>query len=287
MTEIEHLYERYAGDVRRFALYLCGDIAMADEITSDTFVRAWMAAGRIRQPTVKSYLFTIAGNAYTDLLRRAGRHTQLNENMRDRRISAQTQMEESAEVRAVLAALQQLPETDRTVLLMRALDEMPYEEIAETVGTSVVAAKVKVHRARLKLMQARQAWREVVPAARRKTMNVTREVVMDLLPIYFSDEASADTKMLVEDYFRQDPDFERIARSAAKPLETLRAAAPIKASSEKEKRDLESILWGLRRRTWLFGVSLFLTLVPLAFDFTHGHIVSLTVRGNHWHAAFD
>ena len=52
--------QRYAGDVRRFALYLCGDVAMANEITADTFVRAWMAAGRIRQSTVKSYLFTIA-----------------------------------------------------------------------------------------------------------------------------------------------------------------------------------------------------------------------------------
>ena len=165
MTDIENLYERYAGDVRRFALYLCGDVAMADEITSDTFVRAWMAAGRIRHPTVKSYLFTIARNAYTDLLRRAARHSQLDENMRDTRISAQTQMEESAEVRAVLAALQQLPEMDRTVLLMRALDEMSYEEIAETLGIPVVTAKVKVHRARLKLMQTRQAWREVVPAA--------------------------------------------------------------------------------------------------------------------------
>ena len=165
MTDIEHLYERYAGDVRRFALYLCGDMVMADEITSDTFVRAWMAAGGIRQPTVKSYLFTIARNAYTDLLRQAARHTQLDENMRDTRISAQTQMEESAEVRAVLAALQQLPEMDRTVLLMRALDEMPYEEIAETLGIPVVTAKVKVHRARLKLMQSRQAWREIVPAA--------------------------------------------------------------------------------------------------------------------------
>lgn len=165
MTDIENLYERYAGDVRRFALYLCGDVVMADEITSDTFVRAWMAAGRIRQPTVKSYLFTIARNAYTDLLRRAARHTQLDENMRDTRIGAQTQMEESAEVRAVLAALQQLPEMDRTVLLMRALDEMPYEEIAETLGIPVVTAKVKVHRARLKLMQTRQAWREIGPAA--------------------------------------------------------------------------------------------------------------------------
>ena len=165
MTDIENLYGRYAGDVRRFALYLCGDIAMADEITSDTFVRAWMASERIRQPTVKSYLFTIARNAYTDLLRQAARHTQLDENMRDTRISAQTQMEESAEVRAVLAALQQLPDMDRTVLLMRALDEMPYEEIAETLGIPVVTAKVKVHRARLKLMQTRQAWREIVPAA--------------------------------------------------------------------------------------------------------------------------
>jgi len=168
MTEIEDLYERYAGDVRRFALYLCGDIAMADEITSDTFVRAWMAAERIRQPTVKSYLFTIVRNGYIDLLRRAVRHTQLDEAVPDTRISPQRQMELSAEVRAVLAALQQLPELDRTVLLMRALDAMPYEEIAETVGTSVVAAKVRVHRARLKLMQARQAWREVVPAAGEK-----------------------------------------------------------------------------------------------------------------------
>jgi RNA polymerase sigma-70 factor (ECF subfamily) len=164
LTDIENLYECYAGDVRRFALYLCGDVAMADDITSDTFMRAWMAADRIHQPTVKSYLFTIARNAYTDLLRRAARHTQLDENMPDARISTQTQMELSAEVRAVLAALQQLPEMDRTVLLMRALDEMPYEEIAETMGIPVVTAKVKVHRARLKLMQTRKAWQEPVPA---------------------------------------------------------------------------------------------------------------------------
>ena len=116
-------------------------------------------------------------------------------------------------------------------------------------------------------------------------MNVTREVVTDLLPIYFSGEASGDTKVLVEDYFRQDPDFERIARNAATPLETLRAARRIAPSAEREKRDLESVLWGLRRRTWLFGVSLFLTLAPLSFDFTHG--LSRMIRGGPWHAAFD
>src|SRR5215470_19832305 len=98
MTEIENLYKRDAGDVRRFALYLCGDVATADEITSDTFVRAWMSSDCIRQPTVKSYLFTIARNAYTDSLRRAARHRQLDETVPDTRISAQTQVELSAEV---------------------------------------------------------------------------------------------------------------------------------------------------------------------------------------------
>lgn len=112
-------------------------------------------------------------------------------------------------------------------------------------------------------------------------MNVTREVITDLLPAYFSGEASGDTKALVEDYFRRDPDFERVARSATTPLETLRAATPIAADSEKEKRDLQSVRWGLRRRQWLFGLSLFFTLVPLSYYFTHG------LREALWDATFD
>jgi RNA polymerase sigma-70 factor (ECF subfamily) len=165
MTDIESLYKLYAADVRRFALFLSGDPVMADEITSDTFVRAWLARERIRQPTVKSYLFAIARNVYRDMQRREARHSELDEYISDKRISAQTQMEQGAEVRAVLTALQQLPEMDRTVLLMRALDEMPYEEIAETLGIPAVTAKVKVYRARLKLMQTRRGWREVIPSA--------------------------------------------------------------------------------------------------------------------------
>ena len=60
-----------------------------------------------------------------------------------------------------------------------------------------------------------------------------------------------------------------------RPLEALRPAARIAAGPEKEKRGLESGLRGLRRRQWLFGASLVLTLVTLRFDFNHGHMVSL------------
>jgi RNA polymerase sigma-70 factor (ECF subfamily) len=165
MTDIEGLYKRYAPDVRRFVLFLSGDPVTADEITSETFVSAWLARERIRQPTVKSYLFAIARNLYRDRQRHQERHAELDEHMTDKRISAQMHMEQAAEVRAVLAALQQLPEMDRTALLMRALDEMPYQEIAETLGIPVDTAKVKVYRARLKLMQTRQALGEVISSA--------------------------------------------------------------------------------------------------------------------------
>ena len=118
-------------------------------------------------------------------------------------------------------------------------------------------------------------------------MNITRGVVTDLLPIYFSGEASSDTKSLVEEYFRDHPDFERVARSAGTPLETLRTAQPVAAGSEKEKRDLESVRCGLDRRKWLFALSLFLTLTPLSFYFTNGHLVSLIAGDTLWEAAFD
>ena len=118
-------------------------------------------------------------------------------------------------------------------------------------------------------------------------MNITREVITDLLPIYFSGEASSDTKLLVEHYFLENPDFERLARSAGTPLETLRAAPSVAAGSEKEKRDLESVRCGFERRKWLFGLSMFLTLSPLSFYFIHGHLVSLMGRDALWEAAFD
>jgi RNA polymerase sigma-70 factor, ECF subfamily len=162
--EFHDLYEKYAPAVRRFALFLCGDPMMADDITSDTFMRAWLAQERIRQPTVKSYLFTIARNAYHDVQRREWRRTPLDEKKADEGISMHAHLEQKEEVKAVLAALQELPEIDRTILLMRALDDMPYEEIAAAMDIPVTTAKVKVHRARAKLMEARNPSREGLTA---------------------------------------------------------------------------------------------------------------------------
>jgi len=155
MTDFHSLYQSYAPQVHRFALFLCGDPALADDITSETFVRAWTGRGKIRESTVKAYLFTIARNLYRDHLRRERRNTELEDSIPDSSPSLAARTEQKAELNAVLEALKQLPEVDRAALLMRAQQEMPYEEIAQALELPVTTVKVKVHRARLKLMQVR------------------------------------------------------------------------------------------------------------------------------------
>jgi RNA polymerase sigma-70 factor (ECF subfamily) len=155
MTGFGALYTKYAQDVYHFALYLSGERGEAEDITSETFVRAWVSSETIRVETVRGYLFTIARNLFLQGLRKKSRQVALDENLRDPRASPYAQAEQKAELRNVLAGLQKLPEIDRAALLMRAFDEMPYEEIARALGISLPAVKVKIHRARLALADIR------------------------------------------------------------------------------------------------------------------------------------
>lgn len=159
MTDFSALYKKYAPDVFRFALYLSGDRSQAEDITSETFVRAWTSPETIDVTTVKAYLFTIARNLFLHGLRRTSRHVQLDpeKELLDPQASPYAHAEQKAELSAVLAGLQKLPEIDRAALLMRAQDGMPYEEISQALGISLSSVKVKIHRARLALAGTRNA----------------------------------------------------------------------------------------------------------------------------------
>ena len=154
MIEFEALYNRYAPDIYRFALYLCGNHAQAQDITAETFARLWTARDNVRLATVKAYLITIARNVYRHGLRQP-QPLELDERLPDAAPDSLAVMESRAQLHAVLTALQQLPEVDRAALLMRALDNLPYEEIAAALDISVAAARVKVHRARVHLADIR------------------------------------------------------------------------------------------------------------------------------------
>ena len=104
-------------------------------------------------------------------------------------------------------------------------------------------------------------------------MNITRDVMVDMLPVYFSGEASEDTKRLMEEYFRANPDFERIARGAVTPLVELRSAAPVLLVAEREKQDLEWVREELFRRRLAYALALLFTLAPLMSIYRDEHLV--------------
>src|SRR4029434_6907062 len=83
MDSFRELYDRYYPDVFRFALFLTGDVARAEDLTADTFVRAWTARDRIRQETVRAYLLTITRNLFRDYVRTAQPHVTLDERLQD------------------------------------------------------------------------------------------------------------------------------------------------------------------------------------------------------------
>jgi len=154
VIDFSHLYRTYADDVHRFALYLSGDPALADDIVSETFVRLWHARERLDLATAKGYLLAIARNLFLAEWRRGRRMTALDYREPDRGPGPERHAQAHIELQAVLAALQRLPEIDRAAVLLRAEEGLSYEEVAAALGISAGAARVKVHRARLRLAEA-------------------------------------------------------------------------------------------------------------------------------------
>lgn len=151
------LYRAYARDVHRFALFLSGDPALADDIVSETFIRLWHARARVDLVSVKAYLLTIARNLFLQERRRHRRIASLDEGAADGVPGPEQRLQQRRELETVLTALQELPETDRAAVLLRAEEGLSYEEIAAALGIPPGTARVKVHRARLRLAEARRA----------------------------------------------------------------------------------------------------------------------------------
>jgi RNA polymerase sigma-70 factor (ECF subfamily) len=154
VIDFSELYRTHAGDVHRFALFLSGDPALADDILSETFIRLWHARDRVDLTTVKGYLLAIARNLFLADRRRARRMTTLDERARDTGPGPERRAHAHLELQAVLAALQTLPEIDRAAVLLRAEEGLSYDEVGAALAISPVAARVKVYRARLKLAEA-------------------------------------------------------------------------------------------------------------------------------------
>lgn len=162
MVAFEALVERHQGRVVATVAKMLGHAADAEDVAQEVFVRVWRSAGRY-EPTAKftTWLFTIARNLVFNELRRRKRHPSVGLEAEEEARHYQTPdpagvspdgaMLDEEMARAVQAAIDTLPETQRMAVVLRRYEEMPYEEIGEVLGLTVPAVKSVLFRARTAL----------------------------------------------------------------------------------------------------------------------------------------
>ncbi len=106
-----------------------------------------------------------------------------------------------------------------------------------------------------------------------KTMEITRDVILDLLPGYFGDEASADTKQLVEGWFAEDLEFAAIAKRLSESRNK-------ESKPDAEKKSLERTRMLIRSRNTMLGFSICCSLAPFFVMFGNGGVRWFMPRDN-------
>ncbi len=144
------LYKIFLDRIYRFVYYLVNDEFLAEDITQNTFLKAWNGLKNFSpaKGTFQSYLYTIARNLVIDHQRKKKEisiELTIGENLKSETdlVDNASRNESIVEVRKALSVLS---ENDRQIVILRYFEEMSYDEIAGVVGKKSGAVRVKVHR---------------------------------------------------------------------------------------------------------------------------------------------
>ena len=151
-----HLVERYQDDLYTMALRLLGSPADAADVVQETFLRAWMRLPELRALSVRGWLFRVAVNASRDVQRRAVRRPASPLEDGEGKVlelpSHQPGPESAAEQRERVAAIRDailaLPVDYRLCVVLRDVNDLSYEEIAEALRVPLGTVKSRISRAR-------------------------------------------------------------------------------------------------------------------------------------------
>jgi RNA polymerase sigma-70 factor (ECF subfamily) len=148
------LYDRYAPNIYRYLLSRLGNVAEAQDITSQTFLLAFEMFPRYRHTDYFSaWLFTIARNRYVDCLRRnKNRPEPLPEGLGDPQEGLLQQVIRSERCSALRQRIRGLPEEEQEILRLRFVANLSFAEMASILKRKEDAVKKTVYRllARLK-----------------------------------------------------------------------------------------------------------------------------------------
>jgi RNA polymerase sigma-70 factor (ECF subfamily) len=145
------LYDRHVVRVYRHIYYLVSDAREAEDLTAQTFLKAWEAIDRYKErgaPFV-AWLLRISHNLTISYLRSKRDHSELDEGFVDskRHGNPEESLEQSTDERSVREAVLRLRDEQRQVIMLRFVEELDYREVAAMIGKSVPAVRVIQHRA--------------------------------------------------------------------------------------------------------------------------------------------
>lgn len=148
-VEFRKCFEQYAEQVRNFIYYKSGNLALAEDIMQEAFLRLWKGREKVDPEKAKSYVFAVANNLFLD----SARHQQVvlkyqNHPTRDSDNESPQHVLEQKEFKAALEkAINDLPDGQREVFLLNRIEKLTYQEIADRLGVSVKAIEKRMGKA--------------------------------------------------------------------------------------------------------------------------------------------
>lgn len=150
------LVEQYQSKVYRLARSMVMDHDIADEVAQQTFIQVYRKIGTFAgRSSLSTWIYRITVNLAKNQLRGLSRQVGLErvDRLTDRSEPTDRALEQHQKWQEVLSAAEQLPEKQREVLNLRAVQGLSYKEIAAIVGGKSGSAKVNYHLAVKKLRE--------------------------------------------------------------------------------------------------------------------------------------
>jgi RNA polymerase sigma factor (sigma-70 family) len=156
----EMIVDRYQGRLLGFCRQMLGSTEDAEDVLQEVFVNAYRAMlADEREINLRPWLYRIARNRCLNHLRKPSADAQESMDMVPEVEAASTaeKVHNREEFRQIICDVNKLPETQRSALLLREMDALSYEEIADAMETTVPSVKSLLVRARISLAEASQA----------------------------------------------------------------------------------------------------------------------------------
>jgi RNA polymerase sigma factor (sigma-70 family) len=176
----ETLFSRYQSRLLAFCRHMLGSREDAEDVLQEVFAAAFNAIlADEREINVRPWLYRIARNRSLNHLRRASAIgvDSMDVHYAENGLSTAEKVMRRESFRQLIGDVQELPETQRTALLLREIDALSYEQISDAMETTVPAVKSLLVRARISLAEAAEARKLTCEEARLELGEVAEGLV--------------------------------------------------------------------------------------------------------------